>query len=283
MQDIIDSLKIRLNSPLIISFLLSWPIWNWQIVVGLLWYNSETLSKWTDCGNYFQLIQHYASVNESLLFPLLSAVGYTILYPILKWGISSLTAVFTTLEESNVLQISRKGYVPTSKYLDAVEKAESEINKLSEIIREESKMIEKYNSLLSENTVIKNDKQKYEGRIDELNNQLGTLSKIRDIKIFHQQWNISVSSKKETKLIDLSFFDGKLVTKPKPVMFGVDLEGISFYLADPFSTTALLSFDVAINTNKYSRMSEEDKAIANQLYSFLNNKNLFRYRNIAGL
>lgn len=276
MKDIIDSLKIRLNSPLIISFLLSWPIWNWQIVVGLLWYNAENLSKWSECNNYFQLIQHYSSIEKSLFFPLASAVGYTIFYPMLKWGISALTAVFSTLEESNVLQISKKGYVPTSKYLDAVEKAESEINKLSEIIREESKMIEKYNSLLSENTIVINEKQKITSRLEDLNYQFNIIKKIRDIKVFHNKWLLSVKYIDEDRSVDFSFFDGKLVSKSNPIIFGVEVQGVSFYLTDPFSTSAFLSFSVVLNSTAYFDMTEHEKNIGGKLYNILEAKTLYQ-------
>src|SRR5690606_4877789 len=159
MKDIIDSLKIRLNNPFIISFLLSWPFWNWEIVVALLWYNSDNLSKWTNFSNYYDIVNHYSTFHKSIVMPLISATAYTILYPILKWAISSFNAFFSTLEESNVLMISKRGYVSTKKYVEALRKAEEEILALSDIIKNEARVLEENNKLQTDNSTLSSTNQ----------------------------------------------------------------------------------------------------------------------------
>ncbi|MBL1411550.1 hypothetical protein [Sphingobacterium faecale] len=43
MNDLLKSINLSLNSPFILSFLISWIFWSWPMVVGLLWYNAKTL------------------------------------------------------------------------------------------------------------------------------------------------------------------------------------------------------------------------------------------------
>lgn len=117
MKDIIDSLKIRLNSPLIISFLISWPIWNWQIFVSLIWYTSKNLDDKTEFQTYFDLINHYGNWYVSFFYPLISAIAYTFFFPLIKWGIAAFNAFISTKENNQIIKITEEAYVPTELFL----------------------------------------------------------------------------------------------------------------------------------------------------------------------
>lgn len=147
MKDIIDSLKLRLNSPFIVSFIISWPFWNWEIMVALLWYDSDKIKIDTEWQTYFQLVNHYATKWRSLFAPLLSAITYTFGYPLIKWGISSFNAWIGTKEETNVLELTKTGSIPTTKYIETLNKNKEQIATLSEIIKQEGAYIEEINAL----------------------------------------------------------------------------------------------------------------------------------------
>lgn len=168
MKDIIDSLKLRLNNPLLISFLIAWPFWNWQISVGLIWYNSQTLHKYMGCDNYIDLINHYSSWLDCVFFPLFSALIYIFIFPWFKYFISKYSTTVVTKEEEEVLNISKKSVVPTMKYVKAVQDAEDQIKSLSEIIKKENSIQEQNNQLITSNTNINIELERTRGEVSIL-------------------------------------------------------------------------------------------------------------------
>lgn len=176
MKDIIDSLKIRLNSPIIISFIISWPFWNWEIVIGLLLYKPESLQKYLGCNNYVDLINHYWNLKSGIYLPLISAMGYVIFFPLLKYIISRYSTYVSTKEQEMVLKIAKVSVVPTTEYVQAVEESDVEIKRLSEIIKEKSKVIEEKNHLLTENSILQTELQ---GSKNEVNYLTETSSSLK--------------------------------------------------------------------------------------------------------
>lgn len=63
---------------LTVSFLIVWPLWNWEIMFSLLFYHSDNLWTYTRFHSHGELIQHYAVGFKLVWGPLLSAVVYTL-------------------------------------------------------------------------------------------------------------------------------------------------------------------------------------------------------------
>lgn len=137
MNDILKSINLRLNNPFILSFCISWIFWNWPITVGLLWYNSQSLPQY-GYANYSELIIGNSDIFKNFVGPLIFAMAY----PFLKWGFNLMQTWVSSKEEKTIKVVSGKGYIPTSKYLNVLEKYDLDVKKLSQIIEDESKTIE---------------------------------------------------------------------------------------------------------------------------------------------
>lgn len=195
MNDILDSLKVRINSPLIISFIISWPFWNWQIMLALIWYNGANLEEKTGCKNYINLVNEYSNWYDSLAYPLCSALAYTFLFPLVKWGISAFNAWISTKENNNILKITNTENIPTEIFLQKSKEAKERIKELSDIIKDESAKHEENAKLISENSKLSIDLKKLEKQIEQ--SQIDSDLKVRSSKIGHLdgKWDISILNK----------------------------------------------------------------------------------------
>src|SRR5207302_5085956 len=94
-SDFFKELKERISSPLFFSFIVSWLIWNWRIPVALLFYKPSDLIA-DGYKSYFDVIEKDLHTNYIFCYPLLSAIGYTLLYPLLRSCIEALNTFFRT-------------------------------------------------------------------------------------------------------------------------------------------------------------------------------------------
>ncbi|RAR75691.1 hypothetical protein [Flavobacterium aciduliphilum] len=115
---LLDTLKNRFSSRLIIYFLIYWLIYNWQITVSLLWYDKSQI-KASGFNSIFEFISNQLSkdgvwfklwfiapINNSCK-PLLYAIVSTIFFPILKSGILSFDA-FIIVKRNNFISKIKK-------------------------------------------------------------------------------------------------------------------------------------------------------------------------------
>jgi uncharacterized protein (DUF2062 family) len=78
----------RITIPFIFSFILSWCIWNWEVVMWVLSHDSKGIE------NFFTAVWDYVRMRTiwrlpSVFGPLISAITYTlVLPPIIKGGIT---------------------------------------------------------------------------------------------------------------------------------------------------------------------------------------------------
>lgn len=174
MKDIIESLKIRFNNPFLISFLISWPFWNWKIVVSFFKYNSETIKN-TGFATFVDLIDHYSNIDICFWAPVGSAILYVLLGPLIKAKISIYTAKITTKEDSDILEISRTATVPATKYLDAMKNSNDYIKELADIIKKDKAYIEENSELISKNTVLATELQKLKHEHETLQDSMQSI------------------------------------------------------------------------------------------------------------
>lgn len=281
MKDILDSLKIRLNNPLIISFIISWPFWNWQIILSLIWYNSSNLEIYTEFKSYFELIKSYSNWFDSLIFPLVSALIYTFVFPLIKWGISSFNALISTKEESNVLEISKKGFVPTGKYVEAVQKAEAEIKTLSEIIRKESEVIEELNKervktseLETENGRLLNSCNDLEGVISEEKEKFNLMQNASSDGYLDGSWKLSFKLGNFSSTCNVTFRDFNYVFFSSDDNLHLRISHIKSYFINVIEEKVLISFSSIIDykTSENDFEIQHSKIIMNYLESPLHGK-----------
>ena len=82
-SDIHQELKDRLASPLFFSFLISWCIINWKIIIGLIFYKNSEL-KMDGYISYIDFITQNLKASHTLFYPLFAAILYTFIYPIVR-------------------------------------------------------------------------------------------------------------------------------------------------------------------------------------------------------
>ncbi len=151
LNEVLTSLKERFSNPLIISFLISWLVINWEVPLAILFYNSRGRN-----GIPQELIDYlsgYSSSYNLIAWPLAFAVGYTILSPIVRNFISAFYTWNTRWGNTWDLSISKGSKVPIGKYVSLRDNYKKRTEVLEEIITNESssqkKLLESETALLS--------------------------------------------------------------------------------------------------------------------------------------
>lgn len=215
MNDILKSINLRLSNPFILSFCLSWIFWNWPIVVGLIWYNSQTLNLY-GYVNYKELIYANSDFFRNYFYP----TCFAILFPYLKLGFSALQTLVNAIDERNIKNISRKGYISTSKFLDFKDQYEKDIQRLSKVIEEESEFVQENLNLKSklfevENSLV-SEKQELE-RLQIEYGEKGIRMTVSSIQYFVGKWTLRLNSHEfENGEINEEIIFSKLNSKTNP-------------------------------------------------------------------
>lgn len=124
-KDFFEEVKSRVNNPLIVSFVTTWLICNWQIPVGLIFYEQAELAgdRYT---SYFDLIYKHTDIWLNLIIPLALACGYTYGFPYVKGWIQRHQAGVMTTTENKILEITKAA---TLKNLEVENQRLKEANK----------------------------------------------------------------------------------------------------------------------------------------------------------
>lgn len=200
MNDILKSINLRLSNPFILSFCLSWMFWNWPIVVGLIWYNSQTLNLYGYI-NYKELIYANSDFYRNYFYP----ICFAVIFPYLKLGFSALQTLVNAIDERNIKNISKKGFISTSKFLNLKDQYENDIQRLSKVIEEESGVLNDNLNLKSKLVEVENkfliEKQELE-RLQNEYGEKGIKIAVSSMQYFIGKWKLRLNS--------LDFEDGEI-------------------------------------------------------------------------
>lgn len=133
MESIFKPFVTRFAQPILMSFIISWIFWNWEIVIGLIWYDSKTLELY-GYKNYRELVIHHANPLRNYLYPTISAL----LFPLLRFALNWFNTFFRTLEKNKLIAVSGTGNVPTLKYLELRRSYDEKISELSKYLTEQA-------------------------------------------------------------------------------------------------------------------------------------------------
>jgi hypothetical protein len=161
METVLKPFLSRFSQPVILSFCIAWIFWNWEIVVGLIWYNATTLPKYTAYKNYKELIEANAIWQRNYLYPMLVAV----VYPYLRFGINYFNTVLETEETTQTLSASGEGKMSTLKFLELKNSYDEKVAALSEYFEEQSEIQKRSNE---KDTAIINTKNELQKAIEEV-------------------------------------------------------------------------------------------------------------------
>lgn len=187
MKDILDTIKDRLSNPFLISFAIAWLICNWQITVGLIWYNAENLNL-MGYPSYLALIENYINYKFNVYWPLIIALGYTFVFPIFKVIVNYFNALLNRIDETNLLRISSKGSISTRKYLDLQKTYDTSIKELSDIINTEGE-------LKQENVKLEQILITETAKVNHLQGEFTSLQSYSSGTRLNGLWNVEINEK----------------------------------------------------------------------------------------
>jgi hypothetical protein len=168
-SDVYKELKDRLANPVFFSFIISWCILNWKIVIGLIFYKINDL-KLDGYISYSGLISKNLTPGKSFWYPLLFAILYTFLYPLVRNGIYAFQTWTRTWGDNWNLEISKTSNISISKYLELRDIYSERTLHIEKILKDESKYLNENEELrnklfetLSENNSLKDQLNKWQG------------------------------------------------------------------------------------------------------------------------
>lgn len=240
-KDVLHSFKERLTNPFLGAFIISWLIFNYDIIITLLVYDEKI---WHTYGHdtVLDFIKSRLCIEKSLWYPLASALGYVLMFPVLKNLVNIYMAFSGKWGSKSVFSVSKEGAVSMERYFRMKSIVKEQIQKLKEAVKEESEYLTqigelelkkaqletnlgkselKASELEAANTMMKTEQErlnktneeltgflkKYNDNIAEIAEKLGTLDGI---------WRVTWEKDKETFLVTLKFESGRLLIKDGP-------------------------------------------------------------------
>lgn len=173
-SDFFKDLKERISSPLISSFIFSWIVFNWQIVIALFKYEVKSLSL-KDYQAYVDYICSLINKNDCFWHPLAVAFAYALLYPFLRNGIQIADAWFKAWGNHYKLVASKANKVSIEKYIQLRETYKKRSDLLEEVLNKESETIQKNETLVNQNNELKNKVNIIESEIINKNENISRL------------------------------------------------------------------------------------------------------------
>lgn len=154
--DFFKEIQNRLTNPLISSFIIAWLITNWRIPIGLLAYSNSDLD---DDGytSYFDLISTESSWSHFLVIPLISAVSYTLIFPIIRTLIIAFLSFIRQWSENWNHKILKDLRVPMAAFLKEKAKYTILSEKLTEVYNQDSATVEENNKLKADILKLNNE------------------------------------------------------------------------------------------------------------------------------
>lgn len=138
--------KSRLTNPLIVSFIISWLIVNWQVPVGVLGYKLDEL-KVDGYKSYSDLIEKNSSRWNYLWHPLIYAAIYTFLFPVVRMYIVAFLSYMKKKSDNWNTEIMKDYYVPMSRFVKQKAKYDELAAALNKIYTEDSQTVDENNAL----------------------------------------------------------------------------------------------------------------------------------------
>lgn len=186
LKDFYQSLKERFANPLVFSFIWAWAIFNWEIVICLIFYKQEEV-KSEGYQSIFQFIKAHQNIKENLYYPLGVAVLYVFLMPLFRNLIKAFYAWVSTWGENWNLKISKDAKIPISKYISMRNEYDKRSKILEETISKDNRISEEYENL-------KTELFDYRNKLDEEKQNVASMDskfrQITDMSVLDGYWNV---------------------------------------------------------------------------------------------
>jgi hypothetical protein len=183
-KDLFESLKNRFRNPFLLSFLISWIVTNYKLII-LFFYTPQYYAIKNNFESYFKLIEENIDNEKSIVIPFIAALSYTIFFPIFNNLIKAFNSWNAMWGENWSLKILKNGSIPINKYLNLKKEYEKKISTIENLVETEFQSLEKNASLIDENIQLKND---LNNSLDDLNNYKIKISKINNFTMLNGFW-----------------------------------------------------------------------------------------------
>ncbi|WP_461790274.1 hypothetical protein [Pedobacter sp.] len=253
-KDFFKELKERATSPFFGSFIISWCLINWPILLAIFFTNDENVK---DRFTFiYELIIKHQNFFSFFMFPFLCAVGYTFGYPfirrLIKWHIATQTAK----SDSAILKSTGIASVSLENYITMKEAQEASQKKLSGLINDQQKVLSDQEKLR---------KQLNDEKVNSLNLKQSTIdlhekidSKVRFGQMIYYLGSWGVIDKTSKKISEFW-----LIEEREIIFDQKDPGSILSFLADP--EQRLIAFQLRIKTLVEKSIDSTGALITSQL------------------
>lgn len=224
--------KNRLTNPLFVSFIISWLIINWRIPIGIFGYSIAEL-KLDGYNSYADLILKNASTWNYLLQPLICAISYTLLFPVIRMWIMAFLSYFKKRSDNWNTKIMGDYYVPMSRFMKQEQKYDELAKTLTKIYTEDSKTVSENVELktqilkLNEDLVVEKEKMpQMRLEIEDMKSGYQRYISFNNVNCISGEWILirtnpnSESENKEEIKIMISAFSVSIVTAIDVILWG---------------------------------------------------------------
>lgn len=182
LSDFFKHFTDRFRNPLILSFLISWAVFNWRAIIAVLFFKREDLAA-EGAGSLNQYISSVVTTWSGVGNPLISAVLFTAGYPIITALLYVFYGKIQAIGRDRHLKWNKHSSIPMQQFIELQEKSDSYIDKLQKLITEkssfESEKKEHFLKLAEKDAEIK--------RLEDDQN-------LRDVSVMRGKWDVHMSS-----------------------------------------------------------------------------------------
>lgn len=189
-QDFFKHVGERLRNPFLFSYLITWLIANYKIIIGLFFYTNDQL-KTDGYNSYFDLINKTTNWWTCLWIPLIGATVYTFAFPYFKRFIVLLYTRINQGQEEKTLKILGNGSISTKKYIILRENYKESETRLQNIIDDDIQFMSERTKLNTQVQELTNSLNKTSSQLlvaQEKANQFDIIIKNTDVSFLHGKW-----------------------------------------------------------------------------------------------
>lgn len=166
-KDFFEELKIRIANPLISSFIISWLVCNWKIVVLLLFYKSEDFPV-DGSTSYIDYISDNYNFLVAIFMPMVGAVAYTAASPIVSAKVKLFYAEISAKNNSDILKSTDERSMPMKKYIKLLKEINDQKKEIQELAAVEGQITLELEEKKRELEGLKSEFLISKGEIDQL-------------------------------------------------------------------------------------------------------------------
>lgn len=195
-SDFLKDLKDRASSPFFSSFLLSWLIFNWRILLVLFFYSQNDLRN-QGYSSYINFIEKNTTVTSNVISPTIAAFLYTFIYPIFRNVVITFNSWVKSWGSRWSISVGKGAKISVEKYIRLRETYEERTMILEKVIADESETRAKYEEIKNELELNKVEKNK-------LDSEVRKWDEATQVNQLNGFWELKYISKNTVYRIDIS-------------------------------------------------------------------------------